>query len=392
MRVRELLHKIVKNGMHKCRKAALFDVVETVVHSKSLSLTSVGRKLQNGNQTRSNIRKVDRLYGNVHLQRESLEIYGCIIKHLVKTHQPIVLIDDTKLPRSNYSSLRLSLASSGRSLTLYEIVYNKKKSKGYVRRVYKELLDNFESMLPANCKPIFVSDAAFSEPFFKQLYIKGWGFVGRVRGLKNIKIGGGCFVRLKTLYKKATTKPMHLGQGFLNKKQEHTIAGDFYLYKKLSKGRKAYTRSGRHSETDRSLRCAKSAKEPWVLFSSIDNISANEIIKIYECRMQIEENFRDNKSVRYGLGLEHAKSKIRERHVVMLLLAALATLVAYLIGAAGEAKNLHYQFQANSIKTKRVISRFFLGCEMIYRKISIPIKDVDKIPHLLFNELGIKLT
>jgi formylmethanofuran dehydrogenase subunit B len=51
--------------------------------------------------------------------------------------------------------------------------------------------------------------------------------------------------------------------------------------------------------------------------------------------MQIEENFRDNKSVRYGLGLAHAKSKIRERHVVMLLLAALATLVAYLIGAAG---------------------------------------------------------
>ena len=118
-----------------------------------------------GNQTRSNIRKVDRLYGNVHLQRESLEIYDCIIKQLVKTHQPIVLIDDTKLPRSNYSSLRLSLASSRRSLTLYEIVYNKKKSKGYVRCVCKELLDNFESMLPANCKPIFVSDAAFSEPF-----------------------------------------------------------------------------------------------------------------------------------------------------------------------------------------------------------------------------------
>ena len=83
-------------------------------------------------------------------------------------------------------------------------------------------------------------------------------------------------------------------------------------------------------------------------------------------RMTIEENFRDIKSGRYGLGLDMTHSKQERRYQIVLLIAMLAGFIAYLLGLVGESKNLQYQFQANSIKTKRVLSRFFLGCEMFY--------------------------
>jgi hypothetical protein len=47
----------------------------------------------------------------------------------------------------------------------------------------------------------------------------------------------------------------------------------------------------------------------------------------------------------------------------------LAALIAWLVGYIGEKKKLQYQFQANSIKKHRVLSLFYLGCQMIRRKI-----------------------
>ncbi len=77
------------------------------------------------------------------------------------------------------------------------------------------------------------------------------------------------------------------------------------------------------------------------------------------------------KSGRYGLGLRETFSKSKSRYRVILIIAALASLFAYLIGTVGEMNNLQWHFQANSTKHRRVLSRFFLGCELIYKRYQI---------------------
>ncbi|EBH1515043.1 transposase [Salmonella enterica subsp. enterica serovar Pensacola] len=62
-----------------------------------------------------------------------------------------------------------------------------------------------------------------------------------------------------------------------------------------------------------------SAKEPWLLFSSMDNFRPREIMKLYSRRMQIESNFRDEKSERFGTGLRASHSRSVRRMLVLSL-------------------------------------------------------------------------
>ena len=86
---------------------------------------------------------------------------------------------------------------------------------------------------------------------------------------------------------------------------------------------------------------------------------------IYATRMQIEETFRDTKSVRFGWSFRHARTRHAQRYAVMLLLAALAGMVLTLIGIAAERKRLHLRFQGNTIRHRRVLSLFQLGTLII---------------------------
>ncbi|PKM46513.1 MAG: hypothetical protein CVV05_02220 [Gammaproteobacteria bacterium HGW-Gammaproteobacteria-1] len=49
----------------------------------------------------------------------------------------------------------------------------------------------------------------------------------------------------------------------------------------------------------------------------------------------------------------------------LLLIGALASLAAWLVGKAAELKGLHRQYQANTIRTRNVLSTCYLGCEVI---------------------------
>ena len=94
--------------------------------------------------------------------------------------------------------------------------------------------------------------------------------------------------------------------------------------------------------------------------------------------MQIEEGFRDLKSSKYGFSFEEAFSKKIKRIEILLLIAMLAALMAWLIEYIGEEKKLQYQFQANSIKSHRVLSLFYLGCQMIRRKVHFMFFELEK--------------
>ena len=79
-------------------------------------------------------------------------------------------------------------------------------------------------------------------------------------------------------------------------------------------------------------------------------------MKLYSRRMQIEQNFRDEKSERFGFGLRASRSRRGERFLVLSLLVTLASIVFWLLGYHSENKGFHLKYQANSLKTRRVLS------------------------------------
>ncbi len=126
------------------------------------------------------------------------------------------------------------------------------------------------------------------------------------------------------------------------------------------KGRKRMTRLGTPGASTQDNKYRKSAREPWLLATNL-TYCATQVVTIYGYRMQIEENYRDAKNHRWGWSLRHAQSRTNDRMEVLLVLAALANVVVQGVGTAGENDSLQFQFQANTIRKRRVLSLFLLG-------------------------------
>ena len=92
--------------------------------------------------------------------------------------------------------------------------------------------------------------------------------------------------------------------------------------------------------------------------------------------MQIEEDFRDIKSHKFGFGLRYSMSKSAKRIEVLLLIAALACLTCWLISISAIKNKLHLRFQSNTIKDRNVLSVIYLGCQLIRRKITFKFEEM----------------
>lgn len=83
--------------------------------------------------------------------------------------------------------------------------------------------------------------------------------------------------------------------------------------------------------------------------------------------MQIEESFRDLKNTNNGLSLRHCRSYEKGRLNIALLIALLANFILWVAGISAKLKKLHHDFQANTIKSRPVLSNFTLGTQLFKR-------------------------
>lgn len=216
----------------------------------------------------------------------------------------------------------------------------------------KTFLTRLKAMLPNRCRPVIVTDAGFKVPWFKEVSALGWHFIGRVRGKVSIRLPGQSeFISIAKVYKQNGQQPMVLGEIALGQSQEYACRAVL-----AGKGWKLRKKDKHHSY-----------KEPWLLVSNLAYCFnyANKINKLYAARMQIEEAFRDQKSQTYGLGSDAHRTKKKGRLEVLLLLAALANWLHYMLGLAAELAGKHRSFQANSVKTRRVLSFNYLGKRLL---------------------------
>jgi hypothetical protein len=202
----------------------------------------------------------------------------------------------------------------------------------------------------------------------------GWDFVGRTRQPNFYRLEQQTHWQCITgLYQVANSHPKVLS-GQITRK--NPLDCRLVLYKQKARGRHRLNRSGVPKRSKHSQVHAKGAKTPWLLSTSLplDSTLARRVVNIYRTRMQIEEGFRDMKSRQYGLGFEQNKSQSTRRLSVLILLTTLASMVLTLTGIAVTLAKKHWDYQANSIKNKRVISFQFLGLRAIAdRRLKIPI-------------------
>ena len=136
-------------------------------------------------------------------------------------------------------------------------------------------------------------------------------------------------------------------------------------------------------------------KEPWCLATTLVQRSASEVVKFYGKRFSIEETFRDQKDLHFGMGLKATHIGQPARRDRLLLLAAVAQTLMTLLGAAAEAAGLDRYLKVNTVK-RRTHSLFRQGLYWYHaipntrREWLVPLMtEFDRIlrEHAVFNEI-----
>ena len=184
MRILKVLHRTLFDSVpsiHQTRSRALAATVGALLNGAFLTVTALGRGLDSAARTKHNIKRVDRLASNPHLQCERLSLYRALCHRLCQhLPQPVIIIDWSDIiQQQRLMLIRAALVLDGRAIPLYEAAY---PLKHYNKpRTHKRFLMELSTLLPAHCIPIIVTDAGFRGPWFKAVEALGWHWIGRVR-------------------------------------------------------------------------------------------------------------------------------------------------------------------------------------------------------------------
>lgn len=370
MHARKVSHKIINNAcawMHQARRNVLTEVVLAAIVDRRISVTGLGRALDSDAREKHCIKRADRLVGNEYLYSEFRDVYYAFSQIILgSTRRPVILIDWSDLdPYKRHYLLRASVAVDGRSLSLYEEVHELKTKDKH--KTHRQFLQHLKELLPEACRPIVVTDAGFRIPWFKELDRLEWDWVGRIRNRNMVR---SCeeddWFDCKILYAGASSTPKYLGMMQLTRQSAYNC--HFVLYKGKPKGRSKMTCHGERARGHNSEQCARREREPWLLATSLPVTSklAKQVVALYSTRMQIEESFRDVKSIRFGIGFELNLTRSRNRLQVLLLIAMIATFILWLLGMAARKSQQHLSYQANTVKDRHVLSAVYLGLRVAH--------------------------
>ncbi len=361
-----VLHRLFRDafpGVHCTRLEALVVAVDSVCQGARVSITVMGRGLDSPVHIKHRVKRMDRLIGNRLLAEERERFYRAITRRMVTgAARPLILVDwsDFSADRAQ-QLLRASLPVGGRAITLYEELHPLEKLGN--RAIQHRFVDRLAAILPSECTPIIVADAGFRVPFFRYVGRLGWHWLARIRNRNSICWQGAPYewVGAKSLYALATARVQDLGT--TEWVQRSPLTGRLVLIRQSAAGRKDRTLSGAPRRSARSRGQAKGNSEPWLLIASpsLQGFSAKQIVRLYKTRMQCEENFRDTKSIALGLGIARERYTSFLRAANLLLIAALAHFLLWLIGCLARARHWDHAVRVTSAASRNAYSTVFLA-------------------------------
>lgn len=350
--------------LHKRRLNALLQAVQAALNARSHTLSNLARAFSTQTAVRHRLKCMDRLLGNGALQRECLDIYGALAAQVLSgCKQPVIVIDwtDLKADRS-VQMIRASLALPGRSLNLLQQVYAGKQAA--TPQAHAQFLKALKHILGEQAQPILITDAGFRSPWFAAVQEMGWHWLGRIRGRDLLRPAGDAdapWSRCAQLWAGAGSVPNDLGHYECVRSRPHVCR--LVLLRHTPKGRHKRTVHGSCARSRHSRKNARAQTEPWLLACSLSlqHLSANAIVALYAQRMCIEQEFRDTKNARLGLGLEHSGTRTPQRLAVLALIAALAQWVLHLLGQWARQQGMQRRWQLTNRSDRPELSVHRLG-------------------------------
>jgi hypothetical protein len=361
-KVHDFLGNLFGNSIHAKRIESISDAVLGVITAASLAISMIGLGLAvtKGTVTKHAVKQVDRLIGNNKFLVWSY--FEKWVREIVGDRAEVVFaMDWTEFDKDNHSTLAIYLVTThGRATPVLWKTYDKSSLKNHRNSYEAKLLARLQKYLPAATKVTILAD-------------RGFGYVDLYRVLNKLKFN--YVIRFKSGTK------VYSKDGVV--RPAHEWIGKNGRAKRLVNAK--VTASNR--EPMPVVICVKDKKmqEPWCLVSNNSELKTREIINYYAKRWSIEPTFRDQKDIRFGMGMYNISVSKPARRDRLFFIAAIAALFLTILGAASEAVGMDRMLKANTVKT-RTHSLFRQGL-MLYDLIPNMAEDLLEKLMTKFNEL-----
>ena len=327
-----------ESTLHAKRRKSLADAVVGAAFAMRAGVANIGRALAKARQLtpKHAIKQFDRFLSNVHIDLGVIWIsyLGFILGH---RKQVVVALDWTDYADGTQHRIALNLVTRhGRATPL---LWTSDELTARRNEHEDALLRQFKWLLPDGIEQIIVlADRGFGDvAFYELLHAElGFDFVIRFRGCIMVESSDG------------ERRP---GAGWVPA-NGHAA-------------RLAHARLTNQRFEVAAVVAVKQAgmKDAWLLATSLD-WTAKRIVTLYGRRFTIEENFRDEKDWRFGLGSNYVDLRRTDRRDRFCLVLALTTVLLTFLGEAGERLGLDRGLRANTVK-RRTHSLFRQGREYL---------------------------
>ena len=340
--VHRFVGELFLQDLHAKRVESLANGVVGVLHAAAMTVHLIGQGLAQaaGLKGKHAVKQVDRLLSNADINVQAL-FARWVPFLLAKRREIFVSMDWTDFDGDNHTTLAINLITShGRATPLIWKTFRKSTLRRNRNQYEDGLLTTLREVVPENVRVTVLADRGFGhQKLYEFLRLLGFDFIVRFRQA------------IEVTDAKGRSKPA----------REWVPAG----------GQARMLRDAQVTKDRTSLPAVVvvhqvAMKEAWCLATSRADLSARLVVRWYGKRFTCEENFRDTKDPRFGLGLSATHVSKPARRDRMLFLSALSQALLTLLGAAAEAVGLDRTLKVNTVK-KRTHSLFrqglfFYGC------------------------------
>jgi hypothetical protein len=328
--------------VRRSRRKTLAVIVHAAMKMKGVGVLRLGRAMDSPALAKHRIKRVDRFLGNE--QIELLEISQTLFNVIRGGEKhPMVLLDWTD--RHAFEQLVLSITKDGRSMPFHAVTIESThfnlETEGVKIQAEQDILRQLNAICPPDVNPIVVADRGFGNGrWISDVQKWGWSFVVRLSKQHYVEteqhIG-----TLPELGIRKGYRPKDWGWGTMGNNHEE----DKTRFRLIT----VYDRD---------------AKEPWYLITNIEDMTPEQVVKIYKKRMWTEAMFRDLKNRKWGMGLDDVKLGTVERTAVHFIIVICAYILLCAFGAIAEAYRFAETLKANTVQN-RVLSLAVTGNNFI---------------------------
>jgi hypothetical protein len=338
--IEDTVTRMIGDAVHAKQVESVAHAVVGALHAPNASVAAIGRASARarGMSDKHGIKQVDRMLSNDKLRTDRL--FDWYVRAVVGARTEIaVSIDWSDYANCDHSKICISMNTShGRAVPLVWLTVPTRRLKN--RRASYELrvLRMLKWALPECVSVTVLADRGFGdiELYWRLREVLRFHFVIRFRACIRVMAPDG------------TSRPASewvAPNGRAVRIADARITRDRFRVAAVVTVKR------------------KGMRDSWCLATSRPD-DAETIVQLYAKRFQIEETFRDHKDWRFGLALAHMRIADCARRDRMLLVLALATFIATLLGRAGEALGLDRMLRANTSR-RRTHSLFRQGREYV---------------------------